>query len=271
MNTPSVKEIVLITGASSGIGASASIYLAGDMYHTILVARRLDRLEMLKRQILAAGGTASVFQCDLSSETERINLFNTLSQAGLLPDILINNAGLAWYGYFHKMSWKIAHDIIRTNIEAVSHLTSLFLPHMIQQRYGHIINIGSIAGKLPEQGIAVYSASKSFLDAFTTSLHRELKGTGVHCSILRAGPVKTDFFDTAKSLDNGGAVPAERFAISVERVSRAILKLVYHPVRVRYVPGYLCLSPLLEVFFSGVIDLIGPILLRRKPKRTSPH
>lgn len=254
---------VLITGASSGIGASTSLYLSARQVHVILVARRIARLNAIRDQIVARGGAASVFKCDLSLESERKILFHALESNHLLPDILINNAGFAWYGFFHQMSWEIARDIIKVNIEAVAHITSLFLPHMIAQRYGHIINIGSIAGKLPEQGVAIYSASKAFLDAYTTSLHRELKGSGVHSSVVRAGPVKTEFFDTARNLDNGGSVPAERFAVSAERVSKAIWRLINHPRRVIYVPFYLSLSPLLEVFFSGLIDRIGPILLRR--------
>jgi len=259
-----IHRKVLITGASSGIGAATSLYLATKQLHVILVARRLDRLESLRDQIVTAGGIASIIQCDLSNETYRLNLYESLCADDLLPDILINNAGLAWYGYFHSMSWKIALDIIRINNEAAVHITSLLLPHMIDQGYGHVINVGSIAGKLPEQGIAVYSASKAFLDAFTTSLHRELKGTGVHASVLRAGPVKTEFFDTARELENGGSVPAEQFAIPAEVVSKAVWKLMQHPARVRYVPFYLFLSPLLEVFFSSIIDLIGPVLLKRK-------
>jgi short-subunit dehydrogenase len=254
---------VLITGASSGIGAATSIYLASKQFHVILVARRIDRLNEIKEQINATGGSASAFQCDLSRELERIHLYNSLNTSDLLPDILINNAGFAWYGFFHQMSWEIAREIIHVNVEAAAHITSLLLPHMIEQQSGHIINIGSIAGKMPEQGVAIYSASKAFLDAYTTSLHRELKGTGVHSSVVRAGPVKTEFFDTARNLDNGGAVPAERFAIPAERVSRAIWRLIQQPRRFVYVPFYLTFTPLLEVFFSALIDQVGPVLLRR--------
>lgn len=257
---------VLITGASSGIGASASLFLASKQIHVILVARRLDRLESLKDQIIASGGTATVFQCDLSRSSERLALFEYLDQNDLVPDILINNAGFAWYGYFHKMEWEIAEGIIDVNVEAISHLSSLVLPQMLEQKHGHIINIGSIAGKLPEQGIAVYSATKAYVDAFTTSLHRELKRTGVHISVLRAGPVKTEFFESAKNLEDGGSVPAERFAIPAERVSKAIWKLIRHPKRVLYVPFYVSVSPLLEVLFSWIIDEVGPVLLRRKSK-----
>jgi short-subunit dehydrogenase len=140
----------------------------------------------------------------------------------------------------------------------------LFLPTMLQKKFGRIINVGSIAGKLPEQGIAVYSASKGYLDSITTSIYRDLRHSGVIVSILRAGPVKTEFFDAARNLKNGGSVPAERFAISADRVARKIWNLLIHPRRVAYVPFFLAVSPLLEILFSPVIDQVGPLLLRRR-------
>lgn len=258
------NKIALVTGASSGIGASTSLLLARKGIHVVLTARRVERLEQLKTEINTINGSATVIQADLSSESDRNLLYESLLKLNLLPDILINNAGLAWYGYFHEMPWNVASDIVKLNIEASTHLTLLFLPHMLERKYGRIINIGSIAGKMPEQGIAVYSASKAYLDAFTTSIHRDLKGSGVSVSVLRAGPVKTEFFTTARSLQNGGSIPAERFAITVDRVSAAIWRLVQHPRRVIYVPFYLALSPLLELLFSAIIDQLGPLLLNQR-------
>lgn len=255
------QRIALITGASSGIGEATALRFAREGLHVILTARRAERLEKLRKTIITEGGRATTFQADLSLEPERISLFNSLQENQILPDILVNNAGLAWYGYFQQMPWAIAQDIIKLNVEAVTHLTLLCLPNMLQNRYGRIINIGSVAGKLPEQGIAVYSASKAYLDAYTKSSRRDLKGSGVTVSVVRAGPVKTEFFDTARGLKNGGSIPAERFAIPVETVARAILRTVKHPHRFVYVPFYLALSPLLETFFSPILDLVGPLLL----------
>ncbi len=255
----------LITGASSGIGASTALLLAKNGIRVILTARRIDRLNEVTENIRASGGQAIPIQADLTLESDRISLYSTLSEKNLLPDILINNAGIAWYGYFYEMPWQVAQDILNLNIEATTHLTSLFLPHMVKNRFGRIINIGSIAGKLPEQGIAVYAASKAYLDAFSKVLHRELKGSGVIASVLRAGPVKTEFFDSARKLENGDNIPAESFAVPVELVSRAVWHLLQHPRRAKYVPSYMRISPLLEYLFSGVIDHLGPLLLRNRP------
>jgi len=268
MHNPLINRKALITGASSGIGASTALLLAENGIQVILTARRMDRLYELSEKIHASGGSAFPIQADLTLETDRISLYLLLLEKNLLPDILINNAGMAWYGYFQKMPWKVAQDILKLNIEATTHLTSQFLPHMVENRFGRIINIGSIAGKLPEQGIAVYSATKAYLDAFSKVLHRELKGSGVIASVLRAGPVKTEFFDSARKLDNGDDIPAERFAVPVELVSRAVWHLLQHPARTKYVPAYMRFSPLLEYLFSGIIDQLGPLLLRNRSLRS---
>ncbi len=257
-------KIVLITGASSGIGAVAAEYLAAKDFYVVLVARREERLSILKDRILKNNGRASYFACDLADEKSRLELVEKLKEKSLLPDILVNNAGFGWYGHYETMNWKSARDLIAVNIEAVAHLTHLLLPFMLARKKGHIINIGSVVGKLPEQGVALYSASKSFLDAFTTSIFRELRGSGVNASIMRLGPVKTEFFDAARAHENGGNVPAERFAISAKSVAEALCRLIIRPRKVVYVPWYMFVSPLLEVLFSWLIDLVGPLLLGKK-------
>jgi uncharacterized protein len=268
MNTSQqhLKDIVLITGASSGIGAKTAELLASKGLTVLLVARRENKLIDVCEKITKSNGNAHYFVADLTNEIERCNLFRTFKNQDLLPDILINNAGFAWYGYFSDMPWELGKDLIAINMEAVAHLTRLFLPSMLAKKHGHIINIGSVAGKLPEQGIALYSASKAFLDAFTSSVYRELRGRKVHISVVRAGPIKTDFFDTARKLDNGGSVPAEKLATSVDSVAQGIWKLINHPKKIIYIPGYMFISPLLEIFLSKIIDLVGPLLLRKSTK-----
>jgi len=271
MHNSLTNKKALITGASSGIGAATALQLAENGIQVILTARRMERLNQITEKIRESGGQAFPFQFDLISEDDRNALHASLVEQNLLPDILINNAGIAWYGYFHEMPWQVAYDILNLNIVATTHLTALFLPHMVSNGFGRVINIGSIAGKLPEQGIAVYSASKAYLDAFSKVLHRELKRSGVVASVLRAGPVKTEFFDSAKKLENGDTIPAEKFAIPVELVSRAVWHLLQHPRRVKYVPAFMRISPMLEYLFSSLIDQLGPILLRnRHPSSKTP-
>jgi len=253
-------KIAVITGASSGVGASFAKFLAQEGLRVILTARREERLKDLQTTIIAEGGKASFFTADLSREKERESLFNKINAEVGDIDILINNG---WYGYYSDMPWKLEEKMTAVNIMGMLHLTTLFLPGMLALGKGHIINIGSIAGGLPNQGIATYSASKAFMDAFTTSLHRELRGSGVQASVMRLGAVRTEFYDRARELENGRSIPAEKFAISTERVNSALWRLINHPQRVVYVPGWLVVSRYAESIFSGVIDWIGPLLLKR--------
>jgi short-subunit dehydrogenase len=254
----------LITGASSGIGAATARLLASKGFNVMLAARRQDHLHKLVDEIRQNGGQAICYPTDLSVNSERFKLHRRIKAEFGLPDVLINNAGLGWYGYFSEMPWDAAQNLMAVNITAVVHLTRLFLPDMRQFGRGHIINVGSISGSLPEQGIAMYAASKSFLDAFSTSLHREMANSGVHISVVRAGPVRSEFFKVAKNLPGGRPVPAERFAISAEHVASRIVYLLAHPRKVLYVPGVLRIAPWVETLFGWLIDRLGPLLLHRQ-------
>lgn len=258
-------KTALITGASSGIGAALARFLAEKGLRVLLSARREDRLLELAREIGGQSGRVLAFTADVSKPAERLKLFESVAKSHKV-DILINNAGFGWYGYFSRMPWETARQLIAVNMEAVAHLTSLFLPGMQARKRGHIINIGSIAGGFPNQGVAMYSASKAFLDAFTTALHCELRGSGVHASVMRLGPVKTEFFDQARGLENGGSVPAESLAVGVEKVNQALWRLLQYPRRVVYVPGWLWISKFAEPVFGNIVDLFGPLLLRRTEK-----
>ena len=260
------KSTALITGASSGLGASFAVYLAQKGLSVFLTARREDRLKAVCQKIEADGGSASYFAADMGSERERELLYQKAISRYNTIDFLINNAGFGWYGYFEDMPWETARKMGEVNMTAVVHLTKLCLMGMRKNRHGHIINIGSIAGGLPNQGIAMYSGSKAFMDAFTVSLYRELRGSGVAASVMRLGPVKTEFYDQARNRKNGRSIPAEKHAISTERVNKALWRLMNHSQRAVYVPGWLMLSRYIEQAFGGIIDLLGPLLLKKGDK-----
>jgi len=263
-NAPKEKKIVLVTGASSGIGAAIARLLAREGMLVILLARRVDRLNLLAEEIRSIGGEVQILPADISSEEERIRVFEQVITQHKHLDMLINNAGMGYYGYAAEMPWQTARNILQVNISAVVHLTLLFLPGMKHRGSGHIINIGSIAGKLPNQGVGVYSGSKSFLDSFSTALFREMKGSGVCISTLRPGSVTSEFYDIAQKISRGGRrTPGELFAISPERVAQAVSRLVRKPRRRVYVPGYLILSPLLNILFGWALDWMGPVLLKK--------
>lgn len=267
MNNHWEGTTALITGASSGIGASIAYLLAAKGIHVILVARNATRLKNLVRSISENGGKADFIPADLTVEENRSSLYRKITEEFGTPEIIINNAGVGWYGYFSEMPWSLANNLLQLNIIAPTHLTSLFLPDMMKMNQGHIINIGSISGKLPEQGIVLYSSSKGYLDNFTKALYRELRQSKVSVSVIRAGPVQTNFFDSAAHSPGGRRIPAESLSIPAEQVARKVWSLLEHPRRFAYVPFYTIFSPLLEIFFSWAIDLVGPILLQKSDKK----
>ncbi len=255
-------KIAVITGASSGIGAATSRKLAQQGLKVILVARRGDRLEQLVDEINQSGGQAEYIVADLSQEAERERVFKQVEVLYGQADVLVNNAGLGWYGYSTDMPWVIASEILQVNVAAAVHFTLLFLKKMRTIGSGHIINIGSISGSIPSQGVAIYGATKSFLDNFTTALYRELTGTRLHVSVVRAGPVLTEFCDNAASRQGGMHVPTERMGVSAETIANQVWGLLQHPRRVIYVPFWLRITPHVEGLFGWLIDRIGPLLLR---------
>ena len=257
-------KTVLITGASSGIGRHLALDLAADGAQVILVARRIELLNGIQQQIEQNGGKAQAIACDLADQNARHDLIAQILSKGKPIDILVNNAGFGWYGFYQDMPEDIVKNMVEVNINAMLVLTRELLPYMQARKQGQILNIGSIAGGFPNQGVAVYSASKAFMDAFTTSLHRELRGSGVNASVVRLGPVKTEFFDSARGMQNGRRVPGEFFAISIDRATSAIKRVIIHPRRVAYIPAFLRCTRAVEFFFGGLIDTLGPLLLRKR-------
>lgn len=260
-------RLAVITGASSGIGAAAAVELARHGLAVALVGRRVERLQRVAQRVTAAGGQAYVLPADLSQPEERAALAEQVQALPQPVEVLINNAGLGWYGWFDEMPQATVEEILQVNITAVVDLTRRLLPGMRRRASGHVINIGSVAGSIPSQGIAMYAGSKAFLDAFTTSLHRELRGSGVQAGVVRPGPVSTEFFENAASRPAGGRVPAERFAVSAERVARAIWSIIQQPRRVVYVPWFLRITPWVEALFGWLMDQVGPLLLRKNTVR----
>jgi short-subunit dehydrogenase len=255
-------RIALITGASSGIGAATARTLSDHGMHVILTARRLERLLGLKSEIEGNGGQVDVFPADLTREDERQSLFDKVRSLSGTIDLLVNNAGSGWYGYYSDMPWETAREMMALNVSACVHLTNLFLAGMRERGQGHIINIGSIAGGFPNQGVAIYSATKSFLDTFTSVLYRELRGTKIHVSVVRAGPVITEFCEAASLRKGGRHLPTEYMGVTAEKVAQRILDLFKRPRKVIFIPGYLRITPWVELYFGWLVDRLGPLLLK---------
>lgn len=256
-------KVALVTGASSGIGEATARMLAAKGLRVALVARRKERLEDVAAQITRQGGEAIAISADLCSESERMRIIEEVREKWGKVDVLINNAGVAWYGYGADMPWDVASRMIELNVSALVHLTMLVIRRMRSYNSGHIINVSSIAGSFPQQGTMLYSASKSFVDSFSTVLYREMRGTNVHVSSIKPGAVTTELFQVADNNPTSLPIPAEGMAVSVESVVKRIWGLLNRPRRLAYVPRFLWVVPWVEALFGWFIDLLGPILLRR--------
>jgi short-subunit dehydrogenase len=154
--------------------------------------------------------------------------------------------------------------MVQVNNEALAQLIILFLPIMRGCGRGHIINVSSIVGGFPSPWAALYSATKSFIDAFTTALHRELRGSGVHVSAVRPGPVVTEFYQTVTRLSAGRSIPVGKSSIRPEVVADAIMSLLVRPRRAMYVPRKFGILPWVELGFGWLYDRIAGLLIRRQ-------
>lgn len=193
-----VRPIAIITGASSGIGADFADLFAHDGYDVVLVARRRDLLETLARSLRERHGVVcDVFPADLALRLEREHLAARLRSIDDRIGALVNNAGVGTHGYFHETELEREFGIIDVNITALTHLTKLVLPGMLARRAGRILNISSVAAFQPGPIMAVYYASKAYVQSFSEALSEETAGTGVTVTAVCPGPTTTEFHGAA--------------------------------------------------------------------------
>jgi len=188
------KEIVLITGASSGIGESLAKRVARDGRAVGLVARRADRLQALASDLQKTHGVEThVLPSDLTKKGAVSELAAEVGRRGLVVDWLINNAGFGTYGAFHELPVEKELEEIRLNVEALVELTGRFLPGMVQRGHGVVINVSSIGGLFPSPFMATYTATKAFVVSFSEGLAVELRDKGVSVLCVCPGFTRTEF------------------------------------------------------------------------------
>jgi short-subunit dehydrogenase len=188
------RPLALVTGASAGIGRELAKLLAADGYDLVLVARRADELHALAGELSKAHGiTAHVLPADLADPAASGKLFDEVTAKGLTVEVLVNNAGFGLLGPFAAADLGRTLALVQVNVVALTHLTGLFLPGMVQRRRGRVLNVGSTAAFQPGPLMAVYYATKAYVLSFSEALSKELEGTGVTVTCLCPGPTTTEF------------------------------------------------------------------------------
>ncbi|MBI5931175.1 MAG: SDR family NAD(P)-dependent oxidoreductase [Chloroflexi bacterium] len=186
------EKVVVITGASSGIGRALAMTFARRGARVVLVARRAEKLEVVQREIEPYADAVLVIPGDISDPATQLEIIQKTRDTFGRVDILVNNAGITGGGLFHDFAPDEIDEIVGVNLLAALQLTRQALPTMLAQREGYIINIGSGFGRAPTPGFAAYVASKFGLSGFSEALARELVGSGVRVLLAQPGWTRTE-------------------------------------------------------------------------------
>lgn len=225
---------VLITGATSGIGYQLALVFAKNKYNLIIVARREDELEATRQVLLESNVKVICIKKDLSVRSDVFALCKEIESHNVRVDILVNNVGQGIFGKFSDTDINRELAILDLNIGSHLILTKYFLCIMINHAGGKILNVGSIAGKLPGPWQAVYHATKAFIISFSEALREELKGSDITVTVLMPGATDTDFFNKAgmqqsKLVQNKGSLadPAKVAAKAFDALMEGKNRIIY--------------------------------------------
>lgn len=205
----------VITGASSGIGLELAKVFAKDKINLILIARSEDKLKDLAANLRNDFGvTVNVLAKDLSNYNVAREIFDWCNQNNITADYLVNNAGVGDFSFFAESEWQKQEQMINLNVTALTYLTHLFLPGMVQRKSGKIMNVASTAAFQPGPAMSVYFATKAFVLHFSEAIADELQGTGVTVTALCPGATESGF-QSAAAMDNsklfkGKQVPSSK-------------------------------------------------------------
>lgn len=251
------QPVIVVTGASSGIGAATARLFGQRGYRTVLAARRRERLEALAEEIRAQGGEALVVPCDLTRLEDIERLAQETLQAYGQVDVLLNNAG------FGRLDWLENLDPVqdierqfRVNLLGVILTTRAFLPHMIARRRGHIITTASVASWVASPTYTIYAASKFAVRGFTEALCREVSVYGIHVGAVYPGAVDTEFGQHTGAHRKTGATTPKALRLKPEQVAETIWKMVQRPRRGWIIPWPMRLVVWFNAHLPGLVDWI---------------
>ena len=215
-----IKGNVFVSGASRGIGKSIAINFAKNNYNVVGTSRKNFTLDENIKNF-------KPLKLDITSREDIKNCFNELKSLNLLPNILINNAGITSDQIFLRMKDEDWDNVIETNLTGTFNLSKIFIKNMIKNKNGRIINISSVSGLMGNPGQVNYSSSKSALNGFTRSLAKEVGSRNITVNSIAPGFIETDmtsFLDSQSKEDIIKNIPLRRFG-NAEDISKVVMFL----------------------------------------------
>ena len=221
MNTNIEGKVIVITGASSGLGEAAARYLTSKSAIVALGARRVDRIQSLANELNGRGGKALAIATDVTKYDQVKALVDAAVQTYGRIDVIINNAGLMPQSPLERLKIDEWNQMIDVNIKGVLYGIAAVLPYMKQQKSGHIINVSSVAGHKVRANGAVYSATKHAVRVISEGVRQEVKPYNIRTTIISPGAVDTELPNTISETDiaesmrkfyKDYAIPADSFA-----------------------------------------------------------
>ncbi len=225
-------KVVIVTGASSGIGFATALALSKEGAKVAIGARRIDRLEKLQNEILQNGGQVILQKLDVTQKSDCDSFVDAVIKKWGTVDILVNNAGLMPLSFIKKLKVDEWDRMIDVNIKGVLYCTASVLPKMLEKKSGHIVNISSVAGRIVFPAGSVYCATKHAVTAFSEGLRQELSPrSNIRVTIIEPGVVATDLTNTITDESLQGFVENSKKmnALKAEDIASAILFAVNAP------------------------------------------
>lgn len=248
-------KVVIVTGASSGIGEATAREFGRKGAKVVLAARRVDKLQTLAEEINKMGTESLVVQADLSKLEDIESLVKQTLEKFNRIDILVNNAG------FGRLDWLENLDPVKdiqaqidVNVMGVIQTTRQVLPVMMKQRSGSIINMCSMAGLVATPTYTIYAASKHAVHGFSEALRREVKPWGIDVSLVYPGGVKTEFTAHAGIKRKTNAKTPDFMLLTAEQVGNAVVQLVRRPRRMWVIPWLWSFTVFMNRFLPGLVD-----------------
>lgn len=249
------NPVLVVTGASAGIGAAAARLFAANGYRVVLAARRLERLHALADEIRAQGGQALPVQTDVSHLEDVRRLVQASLENYNQIDILFNNAGFGRLNWLENLDPETdIQSQVMVNLLGMIWVAQSVLPHMISRQSGHIINMSSVAGLLATPTYTVYDATKFGGRGFSAALRREVGVHGIRVSTICPGPVATEFSEIARIKRKTGVTTPGVLRLSAEDVAEAVWGLVRRPRRCLVIPWPLRLAVWADRIAPGAMD-----------------